>query len=152
MIPALAGLGAPHWRAEARALICGMSFATTKAHIVRAALEAQAHQAHDLMEAFAADGVRWEKLRIDGGMAANSWLCQFLADILQLPVERPQYLETTALGAAFLAGLEAAVWSGLDELGSIRSRSDRFNPAMEEARRKRLIAGWQAAVRKTLTI
>ena len=96
MVPALSGLGAPHWRPEARGLIQGISFATTRAHIVRAALEAQAHQVHDLMKAFEADGVRWERLRIDGGMVANNWLAQDLADILDLPVERPAFVETTA--------------------------------------------------------
>ena len=81
MVPALSGLGAPHWRPEARGLIRGISFATTRAHLVRAALEAQAHQVYDLMKAFEADGERWERLRIDGGMVANNWLAQDLADI-----------------------------------------------------------------------
>jgi glycerol kinase len=152
MVPAFVGLGAPHWDPDARAAIFGLTLDASGAHLARAALEAVAYQSLDLIEAMRGDGAELSAMRIDGGMVANPWLCQFLADILQLPVERPQYLETTALGAAFLAGLEAGVWSGLDELGSIRSRSDRFNPAIEEARRKQLVAGWHEAVRKTLTI
>ena len=109
MVPALCGLGAPHWRPEARGLIRGISFATTRAHIVRAALEAQAHQVYDLMKAFEADGVKWERLRIDGGMVANNWLAQDLADMLDLPVERPAFVETTALGAAMLAAVGAGI-------------------------------------------
>jgi glycerol kinase len=152
MVPAFVGLGAPHWHPDARAAIFGMTLDASGAHLARAALEAVAYQSLDLIEAMRGDGAEPSSMRIDGGMAANSWLCQFLADVLQMPVERPQYLETTALGAAFLAGLEAGVWSGLDELSSISSRSDRFSPAMDEAGRNQLIAGWHAAVRKTLTI
>ena len=105
LVPALAGLGAPYWAPDARAAISGLSFATGRAHIVRAALEAQAHQTHDLMAAFAADGAAWECLKIDGGMSANDWLAQDLADMLALEVERPDFVETTALGAAMLAGV-----------------------------------------------
>ena len=113
MVPALSGLGAPHWRPEARGLIKGISFATTRAHLVRAALEAQAHQIYDLMKAFEADGVKWERLRIDGGMVANNWLAQDLADILDLVVERPRVVETTALGAAMLAAVGAGIHADL---------------------------------------
>jgi glycerol kinase len=149
MIPALAGLGAPHWRAEARALICGMSFATTKAHIVRAALEAQAHQAHDLMEAFAADGVRWEKLRIDGGMAANDWLAQDLADMLDLPVERPAFVETTALGAAMLAAVGVGIYADLEGAAeAMRGEVTRFEPAMSASKREERLVGWKESLAK----
>ena len=147
MVPALAGLGAPHWRADARALICGMSFATTRAHIVRAALEAQAHQAHDLMEAFGADGVRWEKLRIDGGMAANNWLAQDLADMLNLPVERPEFVETTALGAAMLAAVGAGIHPDLEAATQkMRGKVTRFEPSMSEEMRAIRLAGWKEAM------
>ncbi len=149
MVPALTGLGAPHWRADARALICGMSFATTKAHIVRAALEAQAHQAHDLMEAFAADGVRWKKLRIDGGMAANNWLAQDLADMLGLTVERPAFVETTALGAAMLAAVGVGIFPNLQAAANaMRGEVTRFEPAMEAGERERRLAGWRGALAK----
>jgi glycerol kinase len=149
MVPALAGLGAPHWRAEARALICGMSFATTKAHIVRAALEAQAHQAHDLMEAFAADGVRWEKLRIDGGMAANDWLAQDLADMLDLPVERPAFVETTALGAAMLAAVGVGIYADLEGAAeAMRGEVTRFEPAMSASKREERLVGWKESLAK----
>jgi glycerol kinase len=147
LVPALTGLGAPHWRADARALICGMSFATTKAHIVRAALEAQAHQAHDLMLAFAADGVRWEKLRIDGGMSANNWLAQDLADMLGLPVERPAFVETTALGAAMLAAVGAGIYPDLEAAAdAMRGEVTRFEPQMRDEERQRRLAGWKEAL------
>jgi len=147
MVPALTGLGAPHWRADARALIAGMSFATTKAHIVRAALEAQAYQAYDLMDAFAADGVRWAKLRIDGGMAANNWLAQDLADMLNLPVERPKFVETTALGAAMLAAVGAEIHPDLQAAAdAMRGEVARFEPQMGGAERQRRLAGWKEAL------
>jgi glycerol kinase len=147
MVPALSGLGAPHWRADARALISGMSFASTKAHIVRAALEAQSYQAYDLMKAFEADGVRWDKLRIDGGMAANNWLAQDLADILALPVERPAYVETTALGAAMLAAVGAGLHSTLEDAAdAMRGEVTTFEPAMADDERQRRLAGWKDAL------
>ena len=149
MVPALSGLGAPHWRADARALICGMSFATTKAHIVRAALEAQAYQAHDLMRAFEADGVRWEKLRIDGGMASNNWLAQDLADMLNLPVERPEFVETTALGAAMLAAVGAGIHPDLKAATkAMRGKVTVFEPSMNEEMRAKRLAGWKEALSK----
>lgn len=147
MVPALSGLGAPHWRPEARGLICGISFATTRAHLVRAALEAQAHQVHGLMAAFEADGVKCERLRIDGGMVANNWLAQDLADILDLDVERPAMVETTALGAAMLAAVGAGIYSSLDEAArAMGGEVTRFAPAMEEAVRTARINGWKDAL------
>ena len=147
MVPALSGLGAPHWRPKARGLINGITFATTRAHLVRAALEAQAHQVHDLMKAFEADGVKWERLRIDGGMVANDWLAQDLADILDLPVERPSMIETTALGAAMLA----AVGSGMCEdlpaaAAAMDSETTWFEPKMGADERGRRLAGWHEAL------
>ena len=105
IVPALAGLGAPHWRPDARASITGMTFATTKAHVARAALEAMAMQTHDLATAFAADGAGWRSLKIDGGMSANDWMAQDIASMLALSVERPDFVETTALGAGMLAAV-----------------------------------------------
>ncbi len=147
MVPALSGLGAPHWRSDARALIRGMSFASTKAHIVRAALEAQAHQIHDLMKAYEADGVRWERLRIDGGMVANDWLAQDLADMLDLPVERPEFIETTALGAAMLAAVGSGIYPDLEAASAaMRGQVTQYEPAMIENERERRLEGWREAL------
>src|SRR5438309_6818381 len=115
MVPAFVGLGAPYWDPDARGSIFGLTLDATGAHLVRAALEAVAYQTLDLTDAMANDGAAiGASVRVDGGMAANAWLCQFLADMLQVQVERPENLETTALGAAFLAGLATGVWPGLD--------------------------------------
>jgi glycerol kinase len=150
LVPALSGLGAPHWRPDARGAISGLSFSATRAHVVRAALEAQAHQTHDLMTAFAGDGAAWECLRIDGGMAANDWLAQDLADILGLEVERPAFVETTALGAAMLAGVGAGLFRSLDEAAAMRGTVASFAPAMEERARAQRLAGWRGAVAAVL--
>ena len=152
MVPAFVGLGAPHWDPDARGAIFGLTLNASGAHLARAALEAVAYQSLDLVEAMAKDfGGTAEAMRIDGGMAANDWLSQFLADILQLPVERPENLETTALGAAFLAGLATGVWSDLPALERTWKQRDRFVPDMAAERRQRLIAGWRDAVARTLT-
>lgn len=151
MVPAFAGLGAPYWEPDARGAIFGLTLGATGAHLARAALEAVAYQTLDLAEAMANDGAaKADTIRIDGGMAANLWFCQFLADILQVPVERPQNLETTATGAAFLAGLATGVWEDLDALAQTWKRGDRFEPAMASAQREKLIAGWRQAVESTL--
>lgn len=151
MVPAFVGLGAPRWDPDARAAIHGLTLDATGAHLARAALEAVAYQTHDLLEAMVADGsTAPATLRIDGGMAANGWLCQFLADILQVTVERPRNLETTALGAAFLAGLATGVWTSLDDLSRTWSARDRFAPQMEAAPRAGLLLGWQDAVNRTV--
>ena len=147
MVPALSGLGAPHWRPDARGLISGISFATTRAHLVRAALEAQAHQVYDLMMAFEADGERWESLRIDGGMVANNWLAQDLADMLDLVVERPAMVETTALGAAMLAAVGAGIYSTLaNAVGAMRGEVTCFEPKMSASDRQRRLDGWKSAL------
>lgn len=147
MVPALSGLGAPHWRPDARGLITGISFATTRAHLVRAALEAQAHQIYDLMKAFEADGVSWERLRIDGGMVANDWLAQDLADILGLVVERPSMVETTALGAAMLAAVGAGIHADLrGAAAAMDSEVTCFEPKMDGSERERRLAGWRNAL------
>lgn len=147
IVPALAGLGAPHWRPDARASITGMSFATTRAHIALAALESMAHQTHDLAEAFAADGARWASLRIDGGMSANDWLAQDLADVMDLEVERPDFVETTALGAAMLAGLGAGIFATLEEAkAAMRGSVRHFSPHMEKGKREKRLAAWRRAL------
>jgi len=147
IVPALSGLGAPFWEPHARGVITGLSFATGKAEIARAALEAQSHQTHDLAEAFAADGAVWASLRIDGGMSANGWMAQDIADVLRLPVERPDNIETTALGAAMLAGLGAGLFASLDEAaGAMRGGITRFEPAMEDDVRDERLARWRKAI------
>ncbi len=151
LVPALAGLGAPYWAPDARAAISGLSFATGRAHIVRAALEAQAHQTHDLMAAFAADGAAWQSLKVDGGMSANDWLAQDLADMLGLEVERPDFVETTALGAAMLAGVGAGLFGSLGEAAAMRGAVRRFAPDMGEDVREARLAGWKRAVENVLS-
>lgn len=147
IVPALSGLGAPHWRPEARAAITGISLATTRAHIVRAALEAMALQIHDLAEAFAGDGARWTALRIDGGMSVNDWIAQDLADVLALPVERPDFVETTALGAAMLAGLGAGLFASLEEAAlAMRGPARNFAPVMSDQERTTRLDLWRKAL------
>ncbi|HEX8421243.1 MAG TPA: FGGY-family carbohydrate kinase, partial [Sphingomonas sp.] len=146
LVPALSGLGAPWWEPNARGAISGLSFASGKAHVARAALEAMAHQAHDLKTAFAADGQDWRTLRIDGGMVANDWIAQDLADMLGLTVERPKFAETTALGAAMLAGIGAGWFADLDAAAAMRGELETFEPAMTAEVRDTRLAGWKAAV------
>ncbi len=146
VVPAHAGLGAPYWEPSARGAISGLSFATARAHLVRAAMEAIAHQTHDLMTAFASDGSAWGVLKIDGGMAVNDWLGQDLADIIDLPVERPRFIETTALGAAMLAGLGCELFSSLDEAATMRGPVSRFAPNLPQQERNHRLAGWRQAV------
>jgi glycerol kinase len=150
LVPALAGLGAPHWEPSARASITGLSFSTGRAHIVRAALEAMAHQTHDLMAAFASDGAGWGVLKVDGGTVANGWIAQDLADLTGLTVERPDFVETTALGAAMLAGLGCGIFGSLEEAAAMRGPVERLQPRMQEEHRARRLAGWREAVDSVL--
>ena len=152
MVPAFVGLGAPYWDPDARGAIFGLTLDATGAHLARAALEAVAYQTLDLAEAMENDGAaRSSAIRVDGGMAANTWLCQFLADMLQVPVERPRNLETTAVGAAFLAGLAVGIWPDTDALSRTWQRKDCFTPQMPAQKRQQLIDGWRRAVSRTLT-
>ena len=151
MVPAFVGLGAPYWEPEARGAIYGLTLGATAAHLARAALESVAYQTMDLAQAMRADaGAGPAILRVDGGMAANDWLCRFLANMIDTPVERPADLETTARGAAFHAGLATGVWSGLDALERLWSREECFEPTMAAATRAPLVAGWRDAVARTL--
>lgn len=145
-VPALTGLGAPWWKPEARGAISGLSLASTRAHVVRAALEAMAHQSHDLKTAFAADGCDWARLRIDGGMVANDWIAQDLADVLGVTVERPGFVETTALGAAMLAGVGCGLFAGLEEAAAMRGAVEVFEPRMDAEAREARLAGWRKAL------
>ncbi len=150
LVPALSGLGAPHWEPGARAAVTGLSFSTGRAHIVRAALEAMAHQTSDLKGAFAADGCDWQELRIDGGMVANDWMAQDLADMLDLTVERPVFAETTAMGAAMLAGVGAGLFGSLHEAAAMRGPVTRFEPAMDATVRAARLGGWSVAMKAVL--
>lgn len=151
LVPAFTGMGAPYWDADARGLLCGLTRDATAAHITRAALEAQAYQTRDLMSAMAADtGKEIETIRADGGLVSNSFVCQFLADILDCPVEIPRVAETTALGAAYLAGLQVGVYNGLDDITNAWNRDHHYTPTMNADRREQLYAGWRKAVERTL--
>jgi glycerol kinase len=149
IVPAFTGLGAPHWNADARGTISGITRATTAAHLVRAGLEAVAYQTRDLLDAFEADGVEIRELRVDGGMVANDWLMQFLADVCARPVVRPDYREMTALGAAALAAMQLDWMKGAN--WQVREvKGVRFEPQMGDEQRKALLKGWATALRRTL--
>ncbi|MBU0800391.1 MAG: glycerol kinase GlpK [Alphaproteobacteria bacterium] len=151
-VPAFTGLGAPYWAPEARALITGLSRESTAAHITRAALEAQAYQTVDLMTAMEADtGTRPDVIRADGGLVANEFVCQFIADILDTALEVPRVAETTALGAAYLAGLHAGVYNGLDDITAAWQCAQRYEPAMDAPTRANLHEGWRHAIKAVLS-
>lgn len=151
-IPAFTGLGAPHWRADARAAITGLTRETTKAHITRAALEAQAYQTYDLFGAFENDsGQKIERLRVDGGLVKNTFVCQFLADILNCPVDVPKVTETTALGAAYLAGLHIGLYKDLDEIAQKWKIDKTYLPEMSDNKRETLLLRWNEEVGRLLT-
>jgi len=151
-VPAFVGLGGPHWEPEARGTIVGLTRGNTRAHLARAALEAMAYSTFDVLEAMEADsGVAARELAIDGGASANDWLAGFQADIVNLPVRRPKMVETTALGAAGLAGIAAGVWKDADAFLHARPEPDRFEPGPRAAEREALIAGWRRAVEAALT-
>ena len=147
MVPAFTGLGAPYWDADARGALVGLTRDSGAAEITRAALEAVCYQTRDLLEAMTSDGAPLPPaLRVDGGMAANDWTMQFLADILDTPVERPVVTETTALGAAYLAGLATGYFSGMEDVARHWQCDKRFEPGMADSQRTDLYAGWKAAV------
>ena len=151
LVPAFVGLGAPHWEPRARGLLCGLTLDTSPAHLARAALESVAYQTLDLTAAMARDGAhRTAAIRVDGGMASNDWFCQFLADILEVRVERPGQLETTALGAAFLAGLATGVWKDPEAVAATWAAQAVFIPSMAAGQRAALLGGWRHALERTL--
>jgi glycerol kinase len=150
LVPAFAGLGAPHWDAYARGIVVGITRGTTKAHLARAALEGIAFQVADVLSAMQQDtGLAVRELRVDGGAAANNLLLQFQADILQAPVVRPQVIETTALGAAFLAGLAVGFWNSLEEIAGVWQAQRTFLPEMSAAEARRRRARWQDALQRS---
>lgn len=150
-VPAFSGLFAPYWRSDARGVIVGMTRYINKGHIARAALEASAYQTREVLEAMHTDsGVDLSTLKVDGGMVMNNLLMQFQADILSVPVIRPKVSETTALGAAYAAGLAVGFWNDLDELRRNWKEDRRWEPQMEAEQRQKLYAGWKKAVTRTL--
>jgi len=154
LVPAFVGLGAPHWDADARGAIFGLTRNSGPAEFAKAALEAVAYQTRDLLDAMKKDwkeGTAGTVLRVDGGMVASDWTMQRLADILDAPVDRPEILETTALGAAWLAGSKAGVWPKAAEFAKTWALDHRFKPKMDEKTRKAKLAGWRDAVRRTLS-
>jgi len=153
LVPAFTGLGAPHWDADARGAIFGITRATGPAELSKAALESVCYQTRDLLEAMHGDwpGMADTVLRVDGGMVASNYTMQFLADILSAPVDRPVVLETTALGAAYLAGLGCGLLPPPEEFSGSWKRDKRFTPDLDQAVRARKYQGWQEAVRRTLT-
>lgn len=151
MVPAFTGLGAPYWDMYARGTILGLTRGTRKEHIIRATLEAIAYQSRDVFEAMCADSeIELKELKVDGGASNSDFLMQFQADILGIPVIRPRVNETTALGAAFLAGLGVGIWSGKEEIASIWSADRLFTPNMEEALREHKYAEWKRAVGRSM--
>ena len=153
LVPAFTGLGAPYWDADARGAIFGLTRATGRAELARAALQSVGFQTRDLLEAMREDGgiESTRRLRVDGGMAASDWTMQFLADITATPVDRPAVLETTALGAAWLAGMQAGIYPGMERFAESWASEKSFEPAMVEAERNRLYGGWKDAVGRTLS-
>ncbi|HEY3412105.1 MAG TPA: glycerol kinase GlpK [Armatimonadota bacterium] len=151
IVPAFSGLFAPHWRSDARGVIVGLTRYANKGHIARAALEATAYQTREVAEAMEEDsGIRLKALRVDGGMVRNSTLMQFQADMLNVPVERPKMWETTALGAAYAAGLAVGFWRTQDELRANTVIDSTWTPAMDAAARERLYRDWKRAVERSL--
>jgi glycerol kinase len=149
-VTALTGLGAPHWNPDARGTIVGLTRGTTRAHLARAALEAMAFGTADVLQAMRArSGTSFDRLRVDGGASVNDWMMQFQADIIGAPVERPEIVETTAMGAAGLAGIASGVWSSSEEFHSVRKFRE-FAPLMSDADRSSLVAGWNRAVETAL--
>lgn len=147
LVPAFAGLGAPHWNARARGTLFGVTRGTTSGHLARAALDSIAYKSVDVLKAMEADsGMRIAELRVDGGACANDLLMQFQADILGVEVARPRVAETTALGAAYLAGLAVGYWNDVDKLRAQWQLERRFKPSMRAAEIESCLAGWRRAV------
>ncbi|NNF28269.1 MAG: glycerol kinase, partial [Gemmatimonadetes bacterium] len=151
MVPAFVGLGAPHWQPEARGTLTGLTRGTTRAHLARAALEAMAYGTRDVLGAMELDaGLKAPSLRVDGGATRNEWLLEFMAGVLGIPVHRPDMVETTALGAAGLAGLASGVWDSAEGFMEAFGAGRSVSPTMEPEERRELVSGWERAVAATL--
>lgn len=151
VVPAFTGLGAPHWQPQARGVVCGLNLDSGRDEIVTATLQSVGYQTADLLDSLVGDGAEVTKLRVDGGMVVNDWLCQFLADVTNVEVERPVFPETTALGAAILALLGSGQVTSITEAGKLWRLERRFSAALDDRARERLLAGWQTAVARSLS-
>jgi len=150
LVPAFVGLGAPHWDMHARGTIVGLTRGSNKNHIIRAALESMAYQTHDVVHTMEKEtGKKIAEIDVDGGATANNFLMQFQSDILNIPLIRPQMVETTALGAAYLAGLQTGFWKNSQELLNLERSENSYLPQMNETQRKKLLSGWAKALRQT---
>ena len=150
LVPAFTGLGAPHWKANARGVLSGITRDTNPKEIIRATIEAVAYQTHDLFEAMKQDGLRPKIVKVDGGMVMNNWFSQFLSDVVNVRVLRPKVQETTALGAAFMAGLNIGVYKSLKDISKNWHLDREFSPKMKNRNRKKLIKGWSKAIKRAL--
>ena len=151
LVPAFAGMGAPYWNQYARGTVVGLTRGCTKEHFIRAVLESIAYQTADVLRAMEQDsGISLKSLKVDGGASANDFLMQFQADIVNTQVHRPECIETTALGAAYLAGLAVGYWKDREEIRANWKIGKAFSPAMEEEKRRQLIKGWKRAVKCAL--
>ncbi|HGY57099.1 MAG TPA: glycerol kinase [Caldithrix abyssi] len=152
LVPAFTGLGAPHWDMEARGTIVGLTRGSNRNHLIRAALEAMAYQTYDVLKTMEKDaGLTLKELKVDGGATANRFLMQFQSDLLNIPILKPHMAETTALGAAYLAGLKAGIWPDKNALRGLQREEETFLPKMDNGARQDLLAGWQKALRQALT-
>jgi glycerol kinase len=152
VVPAFAGLGAPYWDPDARGAILGLTRGSGRDEVITATLQSVAFQTRDLIDAMADDGIRPSVIRVDGGMVANDWFLQFLADVLDVPVERPENVESTVLGAAYLAGFQAGIVASPADIADLWQRDALFEPAMQAAQRARLLEGWNDAVNRVRTV
>ncbi len=150
LVPAFTGLGAPYWDANARGVLSGLTRDTGPKQIIRATIESVAYQTYDLFEAMKHDGLRPRLVKVDGGMVMNNWFSQFLCDVIKVGVLRPKVRETTALGAAFMAGLQIGVYKSLKDISKNWLLDKKFNPKMKNSNRKKLIKGWSKAIKRTL--
>jgi len=151
LVPAFTGLGAPHWAPDVRGAVFGMSRGTGRDHLIRATVESVVYQTYDLFQAMEKDAVSPTALRVDGGMSANSWMCGYLADILDMPVLRPTILETTGLGAAYLAGLGAGLYNSLEDIAENWTVGRQFLPQLSAETRESRLADWEKYVQKLLS-
>ncbi len=150
LVPAFTGLGAPYWKSKARGLICGLTRDTSQKEIIRATLESVAYQTQDIFKAMKSDGLKPNILKVDGGMVKNNWFCQFLSNVINIKVFRPQVQERTALGAAFMAGLKIGVYKSLSDISKSSKINKKFVPKISKSNRTKLLKGWEQAIRKTL--
>ena len=150
LVPAFTGLGAPHWNANSRGVLSGITRDTSPKEIVRATIEAVAYQTYDLFEAMKHDGLRPKIVKVDGGMVMNNWFSQFLSDVVNVKVLRPEVQETTAAGAAFMAGLKIGIYKSLKDISRNWHLDKKFSPKMKNNSRNILIKGWSTAIKRTL--